>query len=1359
MRGDDDDAADELGLTDLGPVFDRVRRATGHDFSGYKRSTIGRRLRRRMTSVDAPDLDAYLARLDADPDEGPALVRELLISVTSFFREPAAISAAIDAVPPPEAGQVLRVWAAGCATGEEAYSLAIALRERFAEPIQVFATDIDAVALDRARAGAYPTTIAQQVSAAQLERHFVPTADGFRVTPELRDQCLFSLHDLLQDPPFARVHLIACRNLLIYLEPEVQRRMLAMFHYALVPGGVLLLGEAESAATEPPLMFDVIDRVRRVYVRRELPERALAAWMPTGTRPRARGPSRDTLPPTTALSTRIIERALLDEHASPCAVVTADGEVLYVCGRADGFLAPPRGSAPFDLFALARPGLRQELRAALTVAVSTGREVDSPAVILDDDDGATVTARITVRPMSELAPSIYLVLFNVVERGNAARAVAPTEPATLALEHELNRVRAQYRASLHELEATNSRLRASGEATIALNEELQSSQEELQSTNEELRLVNADLQQKIEALDDAHASLRHLFEATHLATLLLGPDLRIRRFSPAAAEIYRVLDSDIGRPLTDLTSRIEPLDLPAIVSRVLANRQPYEIRVRRDDDIRYLIRAEPFLTIQGVVDGVILTFVDITEIERAREQARQRADELETVLDVLPAAVFVTHDPAATRVTGNRLARSLLGFGPGEGAPLPGTPAATAQVLQDGRVLGRDDLAIVRAARGESVRGHAVEVHRREGPVLHLLGHAEPLRHREGAVRGAVGAFLDVTALHDSQAALQASEARFQALAETAVDYITRFDRDLRLLYANPPVTRAVGHTLEEMVGRRIDELGGMPSWNDRLREVLVSGEPVRFEWHSRFDRWMDVQLSPETRGDEVVSVISVARDITEQHQAQARWSAIVNAAPFPIAVMSTAGVFSTVNPAFERLFEWPAAEVKGHTAVELGMATPEEAHRLAVEVAAHGGVDNFQAERRTRSGALKTLALSSATVLLDGVPTLITCAVDLTERITAERDRARLQAELAQAQKMEAIGTLAGGIAHDFNNLLGGVLGGLALLELEIPDSSRSVVADLTALVKRGADLSRQLLGFARRGQYDVRALDLGTVLDGTLKLFAPSRRDVVIDVQIGSELRPVLMDHTQLEQVLLNLLVNAAQAMPDGGRITVVGANGPDDEHRFVTLTVTDTGVGMDEATQARAFEPFFTTKGPGHGTGLGLASVYGIVTQHGGAITIDSAPGRGTTFTLRLPAAPDVVELSAPAAVPSPALGSARGTILLVDDETTLLKLYGRVLERLGYVVYTASDGARAVEEVRQHGRELTLCILDLTMPGMSGARTYEAMRALQPDLKVLLASGFSAEGQARELLARGCVGFLQKPFTVGDLTAKLRDVLGE
>lgn len=389
----------------------------------------------------------------------------------------------------------------------------------------------------------------------------------------------------------------------------------------------------------------------------------------------------------------------------------------------------------------------------------------------------------------------------------------------------------------------------------------------------------------------------------------------------------------------------------------------------------------------------------------------------------------------------------------------------------------------------------------------------------------------------------------------------------------------------------------------------------------------------------------------------------------------------------------------------------------------------------------------------------------DITARRHAEQERAELQAQLAQSRKLEAIGTFAAGIAHDFNNILGGILGGLSLLELKAGHDSANhedIVA-MQAMVKRGAELTKQLLGFARRSGGQASPVDFASVVTESSDLFACTRKDIRVKLEVASDLQAVLMDHTQIEQVMLNLLANAGHAMQKGGSLLIHAENvelckGQATAHgvargHFVKLVVSDTGVGMDSITKERLFEPFFTTRAAGEGTGLGLASVYGIVKNHGGIVKVESELGKGTAFTILLPA----TDCEVASQVCPVKLHHGTGTVLMVDDEEQLVKVYTRVLERIGYKTLTASGGKQAIDLVRQYGNEISLVILDMVMPDMSGCQTYDEIQKVVPGLKVLLATGLVSGGLAEEMMAHGCNGFLEKPFDAATLSAKVQEVM--
>jgi two-component system cell cycle sensor histidine kinase/response regulator CckA len=393
--------------------------------------------------------------------------------------------------------------------------------------------------------------------------------------------------------------------------------------------------------------------------------------------------------------------------------------------------------------------------------------------------------------------------------------------------------------------------------------------------------------------------------------------------------------------------------------------------------------------------------------------------------------------------------------------------------------------------------------------------------------------------------------------------------------------------------------------------------------------------------------------------------------------------------------------------------------------------------------------------------PMVIALFEDVTER-------KRMEAQLLQAQKMEAIGTLAGGIAHDFNNLLMVILGNVSLMLHSLPAEAphSELLRNIENQVRNGSRLTGQLLGFARKGRYEVRPVALNTVVGETTEAFHRTRKEITLRLNLAPDLATVEADSGQMEQMLMNLLVNASDAMPGHGEIALVTRNtggeeadpasGPSETDRYVFLSVSDSGVGMDSPTLERIFDPFFTTKDRGRGTGLGLAAVYGIVHGHGGRIYVDSAPGMGTTFRIYLPASK---RATAPKAGPATAPSRGSETLLLVDDEEKVLEVSRKLLEALGYDVLAAGDGTTALELYRINRGRINLVILDLVMPGMGGTEVYEKLREIDPAVRVLVSSGYSMDGEARKVLDRGGRGFIQKPFSLRELSGTIRRILDD
>lgn len=648
-------------------VLAHLRVRTGHDFSKYKRSTILRRIARRMQVVRADGLAEYYEVMRDNAEEAQALLSDLLISVTTFFRDGTAFQKLAQDVLPElfedkAAEETVRVWIPGCATGEEAYSFAILLLEEASrhpirQPMQVFGSDLDARALASAREGRFPLSIEADVSEERLRRFFAREGEHYRVRQEVRDLVLFAVHDLLKDPPFSHVDLISCRNVMIYLDRELQEQVCSTFHYALNPGRYLFLGASETA-DNPPGLFRTVDRGVRVYQSTAIP----------GDRPRLLprllGPVRAreqithlgrTLSPTVALGEAAMHRRALEQVAPPSILVDETHRVVHLSENAGRFILPSGGPLSGDAVDLVRTELRFELRSALNRAFEQNQSTLSLPVLIRFN-GAPHRVHLVVKPVQENATDPRSVVVMFIEGGaiddtlvSSDRQVSDETVRRLTQELELTQarlrtVREESDAANEELRAANEELQSINEEYRSTSEELETSKEELQSINEELQTVNSELKLKLEAISRAHSDLQNLIAATDFGTLFLDTSLRIKRFTDRVTELFSVTQTDEGRPITDFAHQLQYDDLVKDARTVLVDLAPIRREVRSRGGRWYDMRVRPYRTMDDKIDGVVITFVDVSERHAVEETLRSSERQLlqqKHLIDLSSDPIFV----------------------------------------------------------------------------------------------------------------------------------------------------------------------------------------------------------------------------------------------------------------------------------------------------------------------------------------------------------------------------------------------------------------------------------------------------------------------------------------------------------------------------------------------------------------------------------------------------------------------------------------------------------------------------------------------------------------------------------------------
>jgi len=648
----------------------------------------------------------------------------------------------------------------------------------------------------------------------------------------------------------------------------------------------------------------------------------------------------------------------------------------------------------------------------------------------------------------------------------------------------------------------------------------------------------------------------------------------------------------------------------------------------------------------------------------------------------------------------------------------------------------------------------------------------------------------------DSEKEFLKSKNMFRTLGEDAPFGISILDSDRRFEYLNPKFTEILGYTREDLPDKKTwfekaypeksYREKAMDAWRRDLGENARPGEVKPRVFTVRCKDGRDKIVHFRAVALEEGRELTTYEDITEQaemeralkenerkyidlyeksRKAEELYRSLLNSSADAIVIYDIEGRAQYVSPAFTRIFGWTGQEVEGKRIPFLPESEKEETMAIIYELVEHGTpCHGFETKRFTKDGKLLDVSISASRYddHERNPAGMLVIIRDISERKA-------LESQFYEAQKMESIGTLAGGVAHDFNNLLMAIQGNVSLLLMDKdpghPDQDR--LHNIQEHIQRGAHLTRQLLGFARGGKYEIRPTDLNEITRTSAELFARMKKEIRVHSEYQEGVWLTEADQGQIEQVLMNLYVNAGHAMPDGGDLTIATRNLMllEDQAKayslrpgkYVRISVSDTGVGMDEDTLKKIFDPFFTTREVGRGTGLGLASAYGIIRNHGGSIRVRSAKGKGAAFDIYLPALDKQHETRDAEPDASPEIAPGGETVLLVDDEEGVMEVGEEILRRLGYTVLVAASGKEALEQCRKNRGAIDLVILDMIMPGMAGMEAYDRIREENPDLLVLLSSGYSIDGQASEILKRGCNGFIQKPFTMAALSQKIREVL--
>lgn len=893
---------DEDGLT---RIFAILRERCKVDFTYYKPSTVSRRIERRMSVNQIDDIREYVAYLQNYPGEVAALYRELLIGVTSFFRDQEVFDRLSEEyladVLKENSGRETRLWVAACSTGEEAYSLAILAREKMDElglhkDIKIFATDIDRDAIHYAAAGVYPESIAADLSPRLLAKYFHKRDDSFQIARGIREMVVFAQHNLVKDPPFTNISLISCRNLLIYLQPILQRKVLEFFNFSLRPDGILMLGTSETTG-ELGDYFETLDARLKLYRSKGRLKQISESAHPlsiTDTRARdLRGQFASTRRALRATEEeRVLERffeAVSGDYLPLALIVNESLEVLHVLGNPEGYFKLPSGKLVNDISKMAARELSIPLSTGIQKAFRQHQEVHFSNIRLSNPSGGRVVdLRIRPLPHKKGQEELAAVFIGEVRKSEAVESSQPilsydltkeAEERLRDLEQELQFTRENLQATIEELETSNEELQATNEELLASNEELQSTNEELQSTNEELFTVNAEYQSKIIELTELHNDVENLLSATQMAILLLDENLEVRRFSPQVTRLFKLLESDIGRPITHIKHQLADCDPIALIREVQESGQAKELEVRSLESHWYLARITPYEIGPSTFSGIVLSFVEITAIKQAEQALRDEERKYRALFETMTQGV-VYQNAKGEIVFANPAAQQILGLSLAQMQGRTSLDPRWRAIREDESDFpGEEHPAMVALRTGQEVRGQVMGVFNpQKNAISWIRVNAIPqFNDGESQPHGVYATFEDITPYRTSKKQLRESEERYRrlfnemttgfALHEIILDEHGQ-PCDYRFLDINPAFERLTGLRREEIIGKRATEtLPGLQTfWLERYEQVALTGTAIEFEdYHPALNKYIEARVFCPSPGQ----FATLLHDISDRKRAE----------------------------------------------------------------------------------------------------------------------------------------------------------------------------------------------------------------------------------------------------------------------------------------------------------------------------------------------------------------------------------------------------------------------------------------------------------------------------------------------------------
>jgi two-component system CheB/CheR fusion protein len=1344
-------------------IFALLRRSYNLDFSKYKGSTVGRRIRRRMEFRQIPEVSDYATIVSGDSGELELLYKDLLIGVTEFFRDTQAFQFLEQEIVPRlfanlQRGEDLRVWSAACATGEEAYSLAILLAEKseesgFMGKVTVFATDVHKTSLEVASQGIYDRARLTNVSPDRMDKFFKKEGnDLFRVTSELRKMVVFAPHNLLNDPPFTRLDLVCCRNLLIYFQAEVQEKVISLFHFALKKDSILFLGSSEGLGAFAG-EFEVIANQHKLF--RKIRDLKLALNLDANRMERSVNLPVTVFQPNMSRTVSIDRQMLSDydtllrRHMPPGVLIDENRNIIHYFGNVAEYLKMPEGRAENNILALAEDNLHIALSTSLQRADSTRQFIVTRNVRIRRG-AAEFLIDLSVSPLPDEKnhTTHYHVYF---ERVRPTEHPLPTEAHEEAdsisfdveshfrqhvaeLEMELQSTRENLQTTVEELQTSNEELQATNEELLASNEELQSTNEELHSVNEELYSVNSEFERKNLELKQLNNDHENLLASTDIGTVFLDRQLRIRKYNPAIESFFKLMPQDIGRPIDHIAYHLSQQEVMlADINRVLANGIAIDAEEQNRDNQWLLKRIMPFRTETGQVEGVVITFTDITTIKLAEQKVIRLNEELEqkvkdrtaelqneilerckveklveesrdyylNILSNAPALIWRANTDALCdwfnttwlEFTG-RTYEQEYGNGWAEGVHSEDLERCVS-IWQE-------------AFKKQEAFEMEYRLRRHDGEYRWILDIGRPYSQLDGSFAGYIGYCFDIADRKKAEEELNLNQERLESLVRVSQN-------------SSKKTQELLDFALEEAISLTRSKIGYIYYYNEESREFILN------TWSRDVMKECSIQ-NPQTCYE--LDKTGIWGEVVRQRA--------------PIILNN----FQADHPLKKGYPE-------GHAPLTRFLSIPLIDNNRIVAVVA-------VANRESDYTQTDILQLS---LLMDSV-------WRMTERIRGEEEllKAKEAAEAANQAKSEFLANMS----HEIRTPMNGIMGMTQLLaytdlndnQRECLDSIQTCSDNLLALINNILDLSKVEAG---KIELEVERFSVRGCLKEVISTHAASlnAKELLLQCNIADDVPDDLYgDQLRLKQVLHNIVGNAVK-FSETGTITVSAALAEaGDDPLLLKLSVTDTGAGIKPEAMSRIFAPFSqedtsTTRKYG-GTGLGLSISAMLVELMGGKIWAESCKGSGSTFHIVIPFhKSEGTETVHPSTKPDLLLswGDRPLRILVADDQEINRKVTTRLLEKSGHIMVTAEDGSEAVEKWRSGSFDVIL--MDLEMPGMDGVEATGRIREAEKNgdhrTPIIALTAHALKNVQERLLDQGFDGYVSKPMNTNTLMTEIRRCL--